>query len=390
MPRIGVDATCWHNNRGYGRHARALLSALVRVDSRNQYVFLTDDINGIDGQPSEVEVRPVAASTRTIEAASADGRRGIFDIWRMSRAFAAPDFDLLLFPTVYSYVPVLSRAKKILMIHDVIAETFPRLTFPRRLSRWLWNAKVAMGQWQADSLVTVSEYSRRGLIEHFRLPPSRVHVVGEASDPVFQLLNDPQPTAKLKELGLAEGRFIVYVGGFGPHKNLTTLVAAFAALTTHDDLDDVRLVLVGEYGKEVFHSDHATIRQQIHDLGLESRVFFTGFLPDKDLVILLNRATLLALPSLMEGLGLSAIEAAACGLPVVATTASPLPELLGAGGIFVDPMDRAGWEQALLSVIRSKDLRCRLRCEGLASAGHLTWDKAARQLSTVIQKVAIG
>ena len=386
--QIGVDATCWHNTRGYGRHARALLAALLRGDRRNHYVLITDSPAAFDALSPEVEVRRVTASVPTVEAASARGRRGLRDMWRMSRALAAPDLDLLLFPTVYSYVPVFSRAKKVVMIHDVIAEKYPQLTVPRPLARCLWKVKTALGRWQAHALVTVSEHSRRGLVEHFRLVPERVYVVGEASDPVFRALADRQPTPRLVRLGLADGRLLVYVGGFSPHKNLETLLAAFARIAAQDDLADVRLVLVGEYEKEVFHSYHGTIRRQVEHLGLRPRVVFTGFLPDEELVALLNRATALALPSLLEGFGLPAVEAAACGCPVVATTASPLPELLRDGGLFVDPLDRPGWERALLDVLRSEELRQRLRQEGLAAAQRLTWDAAARQLLAVLDIVA--
>jgi glycosyltransferase involved in cell wall biosynthesis len=385
--RIGVDATCWHNTRGYGRHIRALLGTLVRGDRRHSYVFITDSAAALETLSSEVEVRRVAASAPTVEAASSSGRRALGDMWRMSRALAAPDLDVLLFPTVYSYVPVLSRAKKVVMIHDVIAEKYPQLTVPRPLARLLWKAKGALGRWQAHALITVSEHSRRGLVEHFRLQPERIFVVGEASDPVFRVLQDREPTSRLADLGLAHGRLLVYVGGFGPHKNLETLVAAFARVVAQDDLSDVRLVLVGEYEREVFHSYYGTIRRHVEALGLSSRVVFTGFLPDEELVVLLNRATALGLPSLLEGFGLPAVEAAACGCPVVATTASPLPELLGRGGLFVDPLDPPGWERALAAVLRSEDLRSRLREEGLAAAQRLTWDAAARQLLAVLERV---
>jgi glycosyltransferase involved in cell wall biosynthesis len=386
--RIGVDATCWHNRRGYGRHARALLGALLRGDRCNHYVLITDSPAEFDTLSREVEVRRVATSAPTIEAASARGRRGLRDLWRMSRALAAPDLDILLFPTVYSFVPVWSRAKKVVMIHDVIAEKYPKLTVPRPLARCFWKIKVALGRWQAHALVTVSEHSRRGLVEHFRLLPERIFVVGEASDPIFRVLNNRQPTPGLTRLGLADGRLLVYVGGFSPHKNLETLVAAFARIAALDDLADVRLVLVGEYEKEVFHSYHGTIRRHAEALGLSSRVVFTGFLPDEELVSLLNRATALALPSLLEGFGLPAVEAMACGCPVVATTASPLPELLRGSGLFVDPLDQPGWERALIEVLRSEELRRRLRKEGLAAAQRLTWDAAAQQLRAVLEKVA--
>jgi glycosyltransferase involved in cell wall biosynthesis len=386
--RIGVDATCWQNNRGYGRHARALLSTLVRLDSQNRYAFFLDSTQ-IDGNlPCEAEARLVQTSAPTVLAASSTNHRSLRDMWRMSRAMSGSEFDLLLFPTIYSYVPVFSRAKKIVMIHDVIPERYPQLTQPSRIGQLFWDTKVALGRWQADAIVTVSDYSRREILREFKTRPERVFVAGEASDPIFRVLNDPQLTPRLESLGIKpHSRLLLYVGGFGPHKNLQALVRVFARLAGRDDSSDLQLVMVGEYQKEVFYSHFAAIQESVERRGIENRVIFTGYLSDAELVSLLNLGTALVLPSLMEGFGLPAIEAAACGCPVIATEASPLPGLLGAGGIFFDPKDEAELQTALTSVLSSGDLRRRMREAGLAAAGRLTWDAAARQMMGHIQNV---
>ncbi|MBI5648946.1 MAG: glycosyltransferase family 4 protein [Chloroflexi bacterium] len=387
--RIGIDATCWQNNRGYGRHARALLRALARIAPENHYTFLMDAQENLDKLPPRVQVELVRASAPTALAASAQGHRSLGDMWRMSRALSAPNFDLVLFPTIYSFVPVVSRAKKIVMIHDVIADKFPELTLPSRTARLFWDIKVALGRWQADALVTVSEYSRQAIIEHFAIAPERVAVVGEAGDPVFRVLDDPQFTARLTALGIAPDQsLVVYVGGFAPHKNLQTLVAAFAQIAMRAEFANARLVMVGENQNEVFHSYFSTIKNQVDALGIADRVIFTGYLPDDELVVLLNRATVLALPSLMEGFGLPALEAAACGCPVTATTASPLPDLLGAGGLYIAPSDAPGWHDALARVLQSRELRAQMRVAGLAAAQRLTWDAAAQQLRAIINRTS--
>jgi glycosyltransferase involved in cell wall biosynthesis len=305
----------------------------------------------------------------------------------MNRAMSAPNLDLVLFPTIYSFVPVFSRAKKIVMIHDVIAETFPNLTVPRIAARILWKAKVAMGRWQADAIVTVSEYSRKGILEHFGLPPERVSIVGEACDSIFGVLENPRPTDRLQSLGIVKGqRYIVYVGGFSPHKNLESLVAAFAKVS-HES--DVRLVMVGEHEKEVFHSYFETIIQRVEDLGLTERVVFTGYLPDAELVVLLNLSTVLVLPSLMEGFGLPAIEAVACGCPVIATSASPLPTLLGESAVYVDPTRPEQLHRALASVLASEVLQQKMRATGRETVTRFTWEIAAEQMMRVIYRVAM-
>ena len=382
--QIAVDATCWENLRGYGRQARGVLSALVRMDDSNRYVFLVD--GDPVGLPPEAEVRLIKNSLPAAMAASANGHRSFSDLWRMSRALSAREFDLLLFPTVYSYVPVYSRAKKVVMIHDIIAESFPELTIPKQSARLFWNAKVTLGRWQADALVTVSEYSRQGIVKHFRIAPERVSVVGEASDPIFRVLDHPAPSARLRSLGIkVDGRSVVYVGGFGPHKNLERLITAFAALQS--EFADVNLIMVGEYEREVFHSSFQKLKSIVQELGLANRVIFTGHLADDDLVTLLNLATVLVLPSLMEGFGLPAIEAAACGCPVIATKASPLPSLLGDSALYIEPSNQEELETALNRVLSSAKLRRRMRESGLAAARQLTWEAAARQMINVIQRV---
>ena len=169
--RVGVDATCWQNNRGYGRHARALLCALVDLDAADQYTFFVDTLRGLETVPPEVEVRLVRASEPTTVAASFNGHRTAGDMWRMSRALSDPALDVLLFPTVYSFVPVLSRAKKVVMIHDVIAEQLPAGYLPKRSARLFWKTKVLLGRWQADAIATVSDYSRKGILRAFSAAP---------------------------------------------------------------------------------------------------------------------------------------------------------------------------------------------------------------------------
>jgi glycosyltransferase involved in cell wall biosynthesis len=274
------------------------------------------------------------------------------------------------------------------MVHDIIAETFPKLTTPRLASRIFWNTKVALGRMQADALITVSDYSRAGILKHFRLEPQRVFVVGEAADPVFRRLEHPVAGPKLRSLGIdGTRRLAAYVGGFSPHKNLEALVSAFAGIAGRNDLADVLLVMVGDTSGDAFHTYFGTIAAQVDALGLKDRVIFAGFLDDEELVVLLNLACVLVLPSLMEGFGLPAVEAAACGCPVIATKASPLQGLLGDASIHIDPIE-AEISGALDEVLSSPELRTRMSERGFDAARRLTWDHAGRQMMDVISKVS--
>jgi glycosyltransferase involved in cell wall biosynthesis len=386
--RIAVDATCWHNRRGYGRHARALLRALATLDRDNLYTLFLDSIEDAEPTPPECEVRVLQAAVPTFRAASATGHRTLADMGRMSRALSAREFDMVLFPTIYSYVPVFSSACKLIMVHDIIAETYPKLTTPGRRERLFWDIKVRLGYWQADALITVSEYSRAGILKRFRVNPRNLFVVGEAADPVFRRLDHPVPSPNLLRLGIdGSRRMVLYVGGFSPHKNLEVLITAFSRIAARKEFADLQLVMVGDTTGDAFLTCVGTLKAQIDALGLSERVIFTGYLDDEDVVVLMNMAEVLALPSLMEGFGLPAVEAAACGCPVVATRESPLEGLLGEAGIYVGP-DEAGIEEAMVRVLSSEELRAHMRERGLAVARSLTWPAAARQMMDVIQRVA--
>jgi glycosyltransferase involved in cell wall biosynthesis len=141
--------------------------------------------------------------------------------------------------------------------------------------------------------------------------------------------------------------------------------------------------MVGDTHTDAFHTCFERVSALVESLGIADRVVFTGYLSDEDVVVLLNRATVLVLPSLMEGFGLPAVEAAACGCPVIATNESPLPELLGEGGIYIEPNEEA-IASALSQVLADYALRMRMREQGMGAAARLTWDDAARQLIAVI------
>jgi glycosyltransferase involved in cell wall biosynthesis len=385
---IGVDATVWFNQRGYGRHARALLSELVKLDSANQYSFVIDAPVQSGDLPGGVEIQNIHVSSPAIHSATSESRRSFPDLFRVGRALSSREFDLVLFPTVYTYVPVWSRAKKIVMIHDIIPEIYPELTLPKRSARIFWTTKSAIARYQADAVVTVSEYSKELICRHFQMSSDRVFVVGEAADPIFRKIVPPeriQLNPDLEALNLTN--FLIFIGGFGPHKNLDTLISVFSKISSQREFSDLKLVLVGEYRKEAFYSTYKTLQQQINSLDLTERVIFTGYLSDEQVNNLLNLALCLLLPSFMEGFGLPAVEAAACGCPVIATSESPLPKLLGKAGIFFDPHCPDELETGLLTILGSAVERQKMGEAGLAAAGNLTWKNAAIELKNVINQV---
>lgn len=377
--RIGVDASCWTNNRGYGRYTRELLKAILELDTNNQYVFFLDDHTErqCTDLPRRADRVIVRTSASAAGAASARGYRSVSDLWAMSRAVRSKRhaLDLLYFPSVYTFFPVPRRLTTLVTIHDTIAERHPGLIFPHWHNRLFWTMKVRWAVRQAALILTVSETAKLAVTRQFGLTDDRVRIVPDAVSPEFQPTQDTQERRGiLSARGINPGeRFLLYVGGISPHKSLETLVDAHAELIRDPALQDVRLVLVGDYKRDVFFSSYDSLKRRAGP-----RVLFTGFIPDAELRHWYSAASAMVLPSLDEGFGLPVIEAMACGTPVVASQAGALPEVVANAGLLFEPGNVSALVSALKSLLNDPGLGRSLAWRGRERAARFTWQASAR------------
>lgn len=389
-PRIGVDACCWSNRRGFGRFTRELLTTLVATDREHEYVFFVD---GDTARASEFPpgVTVVVASTEVAPtvAASASGSRSLKDLWALSRVVAQEPVDLFFFPAVYSYFPILNRCKVIVTIHDMIADHHPERVFPNRKSLLFWKLKQRVALWQSDMILTVSDHAKQQIVAYCRIPAARVETTTEGPSEVFVRLSNLEGTGTvLPKYGLKSGEsFLIYVGGISPHKNLGVLVDAFHRLVADPRFAAHKLVLVGDYKGDVFFSHYAELKADVEQRGLADRVLFTGFVPDSELVVLYNLARALVLPSLEEGFGLPAVEAMACGTPVIASDRGSLPEVVGTAGVFFDPRRPDVLVTLLRDVLSSESIRDRMSRAGLERSKLFTWELAAKSTAALFGRV---
>lgn len=389
--RIGIDASCWSNRRGFGRFTRELLSAIAALNTGDDFVLFADKQTA-DGATFPEGWRVVTAQTSVAptQAAASDGRRSIADMWRMRRAVHSTPVDALFFPAVYSYFPVGGRTPCLVTFHDVIAETLPHLIFDTRRSRFFWNLKSRLAVRRADLIVTVSQASKRGLMEHFGLADERVGVITEgASDEFSPVAADDADHARvLKEFGLTTSdRFFLYVGGISPHKNLDTLIDAFARFGNDPRFADVTLVLVGDYSGDVFRTCHQSLVERAAAAGVNERVRFVGYVGDSRLRHLYAASQAFVFPSYLEGFGLPAVEAMQCGAAMIASNRGSLPEVVGDAGLLFDPFDTSSLAHQLTRVVGNLELRNQLRHNSLGRVRLFSWRRSAEQTIELIHHV---
>jgi len=379
--RIGVDASCWWSRRGFGRFTRELLIALFEEAKDHEFYLFVDREPEPEMLRSNVHIVKVDISKHVTEAAVAEGSRSVKDVWAFTRAISGHSLDVLYFPAVYSWFPAPLGLPTVVTLHDAIAEHFPKLIFPDWKGRLFWTLKMRLARWQARRIMTVSEAAKKEIVKYLGIKPNIIDVVSEAADPHFKFISDSTTCAEARQrAGLPkDARLIVYVGGLAPHKNIPGLLSGLSKAISDGGIDDVHLALVGDLDGDGFHSHYDELNEMVKtDSNLSGRVHFTGFVSDDDLVALYSDSLAVTLPSFSEGFGLPAIEAMACGVPVLASTAGSIPEVVGDAGLYFDPHNIDQIQSAIYKLATEEETLKQLKTKANLRAAKFTWNRAAK------------
>jgi glycosyltransferase involved in cell wall biosynthesis len=375
--RIAFDATAIPRlMAGAAVYTYELARALAAVDSENEYVIFArgthfDDLPASRPGIRVVKVRAPSRPLRllweqTVLPWSARGGRGL-------------GIDVLHSP--HHTTPLVRPSPdcaRVVTFHDLTFFLLPkRYPTTRRL---YFQVMTRLSARVADAVIVPSEAVRGDVTRILRLPPERVFVILEAAGPAFHPQDAVAIEAVRRQYGL-EGPFLLSVGSLEPGKNRERLLQAFARLQarglTHT------LVVAGQRAWR--YEGEAPLARR---LGLAESVRFLGNVPQADLPALYSAADLFVFPSLYEGFGLPALEALACGTPVVASNVSALPEVVGDAALQVSPLDVEALADAMERLLRDDRLRSDLRERGLERAAQFSWEKAARQTAEVYHRVA--
>ncbi len=277
--------------------------------------------------------------------------------------------DLLHAPAFVG--PLWSPCPFVVTIHDLSFIRFPHLFRPA--NRLYLTVMTRLSARRAKRLIAVSAHAAAETIQLLGVPAERVDVVYHGVDPAFRPLPAPSVADFKQRRGLPE-RFVLFVGTLEPRKNLVRLVEAFARVQE----PGVQLVLAG--GKGWLYD---TLFARVEALGLQDRVHFPGYVPAEELPWWYNAATVVAYPSVYEGFGLPVIEAQACGVPVLTSNCSSLPEAAGDGAVLVDPYDVEAIAAALRRLLTDEPWREMWRTRGLAHVRRFHWPRTAQETARV-------
>lgn len=369
--RVVMNGLFWDQpSTGSGQYLRELVAALARMDAVEPSLV----VGAPPGTPPppgvEVCERRGLASTN------------LGKVW----------FEQVIFPSVcrvagadvvhvpYFGSPFRCPSPVVVTIHDLIPLLLPEYRGGLHVRAYMalagWSAK------RAALIVTDSEASARDIERVLGIPCDRVRVVHLAAGAQYRPVSPTEVAEARERLGLPE-RYLLYLGGFDRRKNVPELLRAYRRALPR--LGGVALVIAGRFPQTdtAFAPDP---RRLVDQLGLRESVHLLGAVTEGDKVPLYAGAVALVYPSLYEGFGLPPLEALRCGTPVIATRASSLPEVVGDGGLLVEPGDTDALAEAMCALSEDAALRVRLAERGLAQASRFSWEWTARQMVAVYQE----
>jgi glycosyltransferase involved in cell wall biosynthesis len=280
------------------------------------------------------------------------------------------------------WLPVRAKAR-LVTIHDVFhLAHLSTLSLPQRGYATLTFRAAAR---LSDHIITVSEFSRAEIQHYLNVPDERVSVIPNGvNHTLFNGQVDEARQRHVRQKYELPARWLLYVGNVKPHKNLITLVNAFAALP--ESLSDRHLLIVGQ--REGFITGDIELAQVLqNDPALAQRIHFTGFVDQADLPELYRLAELFVFPSNYEGFGLPPLEAMACGCPVVASERASLPEICGAAADYANPDSISELADKITAALRRPPAKrnCKIRL-GLERAQKYTWASSVAQHERLIRQ----
>jgi glycosyltransferase involved in cell wall biosynthesis len=261
------------------------------------------------------------------------------------------------------------RVKKFNTIYDMVALSHPEI-FGRSQRPYFKRMMECLPE--TAFTFCPSENTRADVLELTPLRAERIFLAPLAADrDLFHPAGDAEIRAAMKECGIPDAPYFLALSAPDAHKNFGHLIRCLAELVRSKEMPEHNLVIVGHKAARNPLVTDALAKFP----GLAGRVFTTGFVPDEKLAAIYSGATAFLFPSLVEGFGLPPLEAMQCGVPVISSNTTSMPEVVGDAGILLPPTDVDGWCAAMLKVSRDEKLRAEMAVKSIGRAKLFSWER---------------
>ena len=382
--RVAVDARALGAHfPGIGRATRGLLYGLQAIEHQEEFIVLHRPQHR-----DQFEAIGLADDDRFQLHPWPDDPLGLTQQWNGPRL--ARHFKPNVWHAPYYFRPLYGLPPTIVTVFDTIglgppvrvgsSSTGGRARRGPRQVVWHWAMHASLGT--ARHVVTASEAARRDLQRLYDVPAGRLSVVPLATEPHF---GPPDATAiaRIQTTYALPERYVLYLGSNKPHKNLVALIEAWALVVRK--ASGVGLPLLVVAGRE--DPRYPEARQRVAERGLDEHVRFVPDVPDEDLPAMIGGALVFVFPSLHEGFGFPPLEAMAVGTPVVSSNRPSLPEVIGDGGLLVDP-EPAALAAGMHRLLADEAFRSMLRARGFERAAQFSWERTARTMLELYHGIA--
>ena len=297
--------------------------------------------------------------------------------WMIPRKLKQLGADIFVSPDMM--VSLRAKCKQIVVLHDLNFEHYPQ-DLPSHIARYLSSQTPLFAQ-KADSIITVSQFSKSDIVKQYGVQPSKIHVVYNAAQPSYRVLSEEE-RKEVRDEWTQGVPYFIFISSIHPRKNLQRLLMAYDQFRRESG-QEVKLLAVGRrfWKNEVLDS---TLRQ----MEFADDVIFTGHLEQAALCRVLGGALSLVYVSYFEGFGVPIVEAFQSGVPVITSNVTSMPEVAGDAAILVAPFDVNEIAQAMLNIFQDTELRARLIEKGLSRASRFSWEQSAKDFWNVIEHKA--
>lgn len=360
--KIGIDgrASRWYRGTGIGTYTYQLINHLPLFDTGNKYYIHTPKNSPFEDNKNSATFIPTKDT----------GAKNFWDDILIPNNINNLDLDLYHIPQNGIGMPDNNNCPYIITLHDIIPYKLPQTVSDKFLS--IFNKYMPTIIKNSKAIITVSNFSKEDIARAFSYNRDNIYVTHLASENIYRPLDKLISKNIIREHYNICSDYILYVGGFSPRKNILNLINAFSLLKAHFKTD-VKLVIAGKKG-----ISYKKYLDRVLYLGLQNEIIFPGFISVKNMPYLYNAAEFLVYPSVYEGFGLPPLEAMACGIPVISSNTTSIPEILGSSAKLINPYDTDLLYENMANMLLDYNLRQYYIKAGTKRVSMFSWDKTVK------------